>query len=332
MKSFKFKKDKVFIVAEIGNNHEGNFENAMKMVKAAADAKVDAVKFQTMNPNLFISSKDEKRINQLMKFRLKNEEFLELSHEANRLGLIFFSTPFDLESAKFLKSLQSIFKISSGDNNFFQLINEIFDYKKSTIISTGLSTDSEIDSIYNNWLARNPEFDLAFLHCVSSYPVPHNQANLCKIGYLKNKYPKAIIGYSDHTLGIDACCSAVSAGAMIIEKHFTLDKNFSDFRDHKLSADLKEMTQLVNKIKLIKEMYGSSKGIIQPCEKDMKISMRRSIAASRNINEGSILEENDFIWVRPGHGYSPGEENLFLGKKLKKNVIQGEILSLDMIK
>jgi len=248
------------------------------------------------------------------------------------LGLIFFSTPFDLESANFLNGIQSIFKISSGDNNFLQLINKVFDFNKSTIISTGLATNSEIDEIYKNWIDRNPDFDLALLHCVSSYPVPNNQANLGMINFLKNKYPKAIIGYSDHTIGIDACCSAVSAGAMIIEKHFTLDKNFSNFRDHKLSADLNDMRELVNKIKLIREMIGNGEKLIQSCEKDMHIPMRRSIAAARNISAETILVEKDFIWVRPGDGFPPGQENLFLGKTLKKSVTQGEILSLDMIR
>ena len=118
MKSYKFKKDEVFVIAEIGNNHEGSFEVAKEMIHAAANANVNAVKFQTMNPKLFISSNDQKRINQLMKFRLENEEILKLASEAKRLGLIFFSTPFDLESAKFLNNIQPIFKISSGDNNF----------------------------------------------------------------------------------------------------------------------------------------------------------------------------------------------------------------------
>ena len=332
MKSYKFKKDEVFVIAEIGNNHEGSFEVAKEMIHAAANANVNAVKFQTMNPKLFISSNDQKRINQLMKFRLENEEILKLASEAKRLGLIFFSTPFDLESAKFLNNIQPIFKISSGDNNFIQLINTVFEFKKNTIISTGLANESEIDTIYRNWLDRDPEFELALLHCVSSYPVPSKEANLGTINWLKNKYPRAVIGYSDHTIGNEACCLAVSAGAMIIEKHFTIDKNFSDFRDHKLSADLNEMKELVNKIKLIKEMLGTEDKLLQFCEKDMKLAMRRSIAAARDISAETILKESDFLWVRPGDGHPPGEENLFLGKKLKKDVIQGEILSTDIIK
>ena len=146
------------------------------------------------------------------------------------------------------------------------------------------------------------------------------------------EFPNTIIGLSSHENGISIPVAGYALGARIIEKHFTIDKNFSDFRDHKLSADLNEMKELVNKIKLIKEMLGTEDKLLQFCEKDMKLAMRRSIAAARDISAETILKESDFLWVRPGDGHPPGEENLFLGKKLKKDVIQGEILSTDIIK
>ena len=325
-----FQKKKTFIIAEIGNNHEGNFSNAIELVKAASKTGVNAVKFQTIDPENFVCSNNLDRINQLKKFKLSNEEFTKLASFANELGLIFFSTPFDIQSAEFLNNIQPVFKISSGDNNFIQLIEKILHFRKPTIISTGISEIKDIDAIYNNWLNINFRSDLALLHCVSSYPVPHNQAILGLIKYLIKKYPKAIIGHSGHTIGIDACCAAVSMGAKIIEKHFTLDKNFSNFRDHKLSADPSEMKKLVEMVNFYNKMIGSGEKIIQNCEQEMSIAMKRSIAASRNIDKDTKLNSEHLMWVRPASGYPPGKEELFIGKILKKNVVKGEILSLDM--
>lgn len=320
----------IFIVAEIGNNHEGNFDTAVDLVKAASKTGVHAVKFQTINPENFVSSNNLNRINQLNKFKLSNKQFAKLATLANELGLIFFSTPFDIPAAEFLNTIQPLFKISSGDNNFIQLIEKILHFKKPTIISTGISEIDDIDIVYKKWLKINSRSDLALLHCVSSYPVPHDQANLGLIKYLIKRYPEAIIGYSDHTIGIEACCAAISMGAKIIEKHFTLDKNFSNFRDHKLSADPLEMKRLVEMVNFFNKMIGSGEKIVQNCEQEMSIAMKRSIAASKHINKDTKLNSSHLTWVRPATGTPPGKEGLFLGRILKKNVVRGEILSLDM--
>ena len=214
-------KKKVFIIAEIGNNHEGNFELAKKMINAAAATGVDAVKFQTFIPEKYISNVDQLRITKLRKFKLSYDQFNKLSLLAKKGINIFFSTPFDIESAKFLNTVQPIFKISSGDNNFYSLIETVLRFKKPLIISTGASNISDIEKLYKkiskNFKLKN---NLSFLHCVSSYPVPNNETNLASISYLKKKFPKAVIGYSDHTLGIDAAAFSVIAGARIVEKHF----------------------------------------------------------------------------------------------------------------
>ena len=330
MKSSIFNSNKTFIVAEIGNNHEGSFKIASEMIEAASNAGVDAVKFQTINPNNFVTSTDINRIRQLSKFKLSNEEFIKLANQANDLGVLFFSTPFDLESAKFLNNIQPIFKISSGDNNFVQLINTVFNFNKPTIISTGISEIEVIDRIYKEWLEGNFKSEIAFLHCVSSYPVPLKEANLGAINFLNKRYEKAKIGYSDHTIGIEAACAAVASGAKIIEKHFTLDKNFSDFRDHSLSADPKEMKELVEKIRLINEMFSLDVKNIQKCEEKSIISMKRSIAAAQDLDANSKIAFEHLTWLRPATGLPPGEEEVFLGKVLKKNILKGEILSLDM--
>jgi N,N'-diacetyllegionaminate synthase len=322
---------KVFIVAEIGNNHEGSFKLAKKMINKAAAAGVDAVKFQTFLPEHFVSFKDQSRLDKLRGFQLSYEQFKSLSKIAKKKGIIFFSTPLDIKSAKFLNTIQPIFKIASGDNNFYPLIDEVAKFGKPIIVSTGIAKIDEIKKVYDKILKvwskkKKNNRNLALLHCVSSYPVPIEQTNLASITYLKNFFPDVVVGYSDHTIGINAAVLSVVAGARIVEKHFTLDKNLSDFRDHKLSANPKEMRLMVNKIREAEKMLGKEEKKIQMCEKDMNISGRRSIAVARNLKSGTKLKRSDLIWVRPGKGFSPGNEKKIIGKKINKNLRIGEII------
>ena len=324
-------KNKVFIIAEIGNNHEGSFKLAKKMINKAATVGVDAVKFQTFLPEHLVSFEDQSRLNKLRGFQLSYEQFKELSKIAKKKGLIFFSTPLDIKSAKFLNTIQPIFKIASGDNNFYPLIDTVAKFGKSIIISTGVAKIDEIkkvhDKILKVWSSKKKSNrNLALLHCVSSYPVPNEQTNLASIIYLKKFFPDVVVGYSDHTIGINAAVLSVVAGARIVEKHFTLDKNLSDFRDHKLSADPEEMRLMVNKIREAEKMLGKEEKKIQMCEKDMNISGRRSIAVARNLKSGTNLKRSDLIWVRPGKGFSPGNEKKIIGKKINKNLRIGEII------
>ena len=322
---------KVFIIAEIGNNHEGNFKLAKKMINEAAVAGVDAVKFQTFIPEKFVSSVDRSRLDKLKSFQLSYDQFKELSLIAKKKGLIFFSTPLDIESAKFLNTIQPIFKIASGDNNFYPLIETVLAFKKPLIISTGASDISNIKKLYNRIYKNSSKINLAFLHCVSSYPVPNEEVSLASIFYLKKKFPRVVIGYSDHTLGIDAAVWSVIAGARIVEKHFTLDKNYSDFRDHQLSADLGEMNLLVKKIRQAEKMLGKQEKKLSPCEKEMNIMGRRSIAVNRDILKGTKLQKSDFIFLRPGKGFSPDEGNKMLGKKIIRNLKKYEIISKKVV-
>ena len=318
---------KTFIVAEVGNNHEGCFRTAKKLIRKAFECGADAVKFQTFNVEHFVSSEEKKRINVLKKFKFSYEQFEELSRFSNHLGIIFFSTPFDLESARFLNTIQPIFKIASGDNNFFELLDQIIEFNKPIIISTGmaeLKLLKKIESKIKKKIKISKKKFVSFLHCKSSYPVPVEQANLNEIKNLQNTFKDFIIGYSDHLEGNDACISAVSIGAKIIEKHFTLDKNFSNFRDHKLSCDPDQMKELVEKIRLIEKLLGDCKIKISPCEKESLLSSRRSIGISRDLKRGYVIKKNDLIMIRPGTGYK--DKKNVIGKKLKKAVVSGSIL------
>ena len=326
---------RVFIVAEIGNNHEGSFAVAQEMIGRAAEAGADAVKFQTIIPERLVCADDKDRLTRLRRFQFSYEQYQELSRQAKEAGVIFFSTPFDLQSANFLNNIQSVFKIASGDNNFFPLIETVASFGKPMIVSTGLADIALIDRLYADirkiWLKGGLSPGLAFLHCVSAYPVPQEQANLRAIATLKARFPDAVIGYSDHTLGIDVALYAVAAGARIIEKHFTLDKNYSDFRDHQLSADPEELRCMVDSIRKMETIMGSGEKTSQACEEELRNSVRRSIAAAIPIPRGKTLQHDDLTWLRPGSGLPPGEESRLIGQTLRRSLLHGELIALNDI-
>ncbi len=313
---------KIFVVAEVGNNHEGNFKTAKKMIKIAKQCGVDAVKFQSFNPRLYYSVDQVDRIKKLQSFFLSIEQMKDLIEYGKKLKICVFSTPFDVKTAISLNKIQNIFKISSGDNNFTQLIDKVIEFKKPIIISTGLADLSLLKKLYlkikKKWGTFNKSRFLIFLHCVASYPVPIEESNIHLISLFKKTFKDIFIGYSDHVQGIDASILSATLGAKIIEKHFTLDKNFSDFRDHQISADPQEMKILVSKIRQIEKIFSKSPFKQPSCEKKNIKNLRRSLAASKNLEKGRRIKKEDLIWVRPQSG-DITEKDL-IGKKLKKEI------------
>jgi N-acetylneuraminate synthase/N,N'-diacetyllegionaminate synthase len=324
---FDLKKN-ILVVAEIGNNHEGDYALAEDMIGLAAKSGAGAVKFQTVIPEKLVSIRDKDRISQLKKFQFTFDQFKKLSKTASKERILFISTPFDIESAEFLNGIVPAFKISSGDNDFMPLIEYIALTGKPIILSSGLTdlfgikrTKNLIEKI---WLKKKISQEMAILHCVSAYPVPLAQANLLAIKELQKLNVTA--GYSDHTIGIEAAVISVALGARIIEKHFTIDKNRSDFRDHKLSADPSDLKDLVKRVKEIAEMLGSGEKLPQESEKAIESKVRRSITASRDLSKGTVISRGDIGWVRPGGGLPPGSENEVIGKTLRRDIASGEMI------
>ena len=332
MKIGKFDtKEKVLIIAEIGNNHEGDFELAKDMIDAAAETGVDAVKFQTIIPNRLVSLNDTQRIQHFQNFSFDRDQFAELKAKADQKNIMFLSTPFALEVVDWLNSLVPAFKVASGDNDFWPLLEKVALTGKPIILSLGLGRikdATKIASFLNKvWLDAAIAYPgLALLHCMVSYPTPDDQANLLNIKKLnlENITP----GYSDHTLGIKAAELAVACGARIIEKHFTLNKSQSNFRDHQLSADPAELKVLVQSIAKVEKLLGKSENQLATCEKENATAVGRSIASIRDIGAGETILMSDISWVRPRVGFKPGEENLIVGKKLSCSIKEGEFFSL----
>jgi len=324
----------ILVVAEIGNNHEGSYSLGEEMVGLSAESGVNAVKFQTFKTESYISRKEKDRYNRLKSFELSYDEFEKLSKVANNCGLIFLSTPFDIESAHFLNTIVPAFKIASGDNTFFPLIETIASFAKPILLSTGMIEIEQLKKtltfINKTWEKNNINEQICILHCTSAYPTPINEVNLSVIQSLK-KVLNCAVGYSDHTLGIDAAVLSVAFGARVIEKHFTINKNYSDFPDHQLSADPKDMADLVKKVQLIKKLIGNSEKLIQPSEELNIIAARRSIVAKRNLSKGTKIKWEDLNWVRPGNGLPPGTENLIVGKVLSEQVKIGELINENLL-
>lgn len=318
----------VFVIAEIGNNHEGDLNVALDLVRLAAEAGADAVKFQTARADLFVSPADAARYERMKRFELGEAGFLKLRDAAHDAGLAFISTPLDMESARFLGPIVDAVKIASGDNTFVPLLRHAGACAKPVILSTGLAdlgiVRRAVDVIEKAGRSAKGTHPLAILHCVSSYPTPPGDANLRAIGTLAASFDYTV-GYSDHTLGIAAPVAAVAVGARIIEKHFTLDKAFSDFRDHALSADPNELAEMVALIRATEVMLGDGRKEPRQSELESGAAMRRSIAAARDLPAGHVIEADDLMWIRPGSGMAPGDEELIVGRRLTRAVKKADL-------
>lgn len=317
---------RVLVVAEIGNNHEGDAAVAAELVERAAEAGADAVKFQTFAVERFVSPRDTARYQRMQKFELAPAQFEALAAHAQRLGLAFLSTPLDLGSADALEPIVDAFKIASGDNTFWPLIDRVAAKGKPVLVGGGLLDVAGLAATVERISTAGAP--AAVLHTVSSYPTPPEEAGLLGIAALRDGLD-CVVGYSDHTIGVAAAPLAVALGARIVEKHFTLDKSFSDFRDHALSADPPELEELVRRVREAETLLGSHGKNVQPSELAGAESLRRSIVAARALAAGEELRSGDLMWLRPGGGVPPGDEAQLLGRTLRRAVALGEQLTLD---
>ena len=321
-------KESVFIVAEAGINHNGDIKIAKKMIEAAAKCGADAVKFQTIfTEELFSEVLNPEVIDFANKVSFNKKQHLELMKHATKCGIEFFSTPVGKKSAELLDSINvKSIKIASGEITNHEMIKKIAKMGKPMIISTGMTTISEIADVVKIVKSNNCPFIL--LHCNASYPTPIEDANLNTIPYLHSTFDVPI-GYSDHTIGNESCLVAVSLGACVIEKHFTLDKKM-DGPDQKLSADTIEFTELVSKIRTVEKALGIHRTEPTQSEKKFKKLMRKSIGTAINIKKGTKIKRSMLSIIRPETGISPVMLDKIIGMTITKDAQKGTILTWDM--
>ena len=337
---------KVFIVAEIGCNHNGSKELAYKMIDEAKACGVDAVKFQTFKATDLISAYAPKaeyqkqttgtsssQLEMTAKLELSHDDFIELKAHAERLGLVVFSTPFDLGSIDFLDSIgQKLWKIPSGEVTnlpYLERIGSIRREGKRIIVSSGMSTIEEMRTCIGILVkAGTDEKDIILLHCNTEYPTPDQDVNILAIQDLKENFPNVSVGFSDHSVGYVAAVGATILGISLIEKHFTLDKNFSG-PDHKASATPDELRELVSNVRRIEVMAGSEKKIVTDSERKNKIVARKSIVALKEIKAGETFTIDNITCKRPGNGISPMKWYDVLGKTAERDFGVDELIELN---
>lgn len=331
------------IIAEAGVNHNGSIEMARLLIEAAADAGADFVKFQTFKADSLVSKTAKKaeyqRINindgdDSQYLMLKNLELNENMHNelivhCKYCGIQFLSSGFDKESINYLDNLNiPFFKIPSGEITNKPYLQHIARKGRPIVISTGMANMEEIKAALTVLTDNNLHKDLiTVLHCNTEYPTPMEDVNLKAMWHIRDELGVKV-GYSDHTNGIEVPIAAVAMGAIVIEKHFTLDRNLPG-PDHKASLEPSELKAMISAIRKIeKAVSGSGIKVPSPSEQKNKEIARKSIVAARAINKGEIFNEDNLTVKRPGNGISPMQWDEVIGQTAKRNFQEDELIEI----
>lgn len=328
---------RVYVIAEAGVNHNGSLELAKRLVRAAAEAGADAVKFQTFRADTLVSREAPKAAYQKQTTDAAESQYqmlkrLELSEGAHRelkslcteLGIDFVSTPFDVTDIPFLLSLDiPFFKVPSGAITDLPYLRAINACKKPVVLSTGMATEDEVAAA----LALLPDCEVTLLHCTTEYPCPYADVNLKALKTLAERFGLPV-GYSDHTPGIEVSVVAAALGATVIEKHFTLDRTMEG-PDHKASLEPSELKDMVAAIRHVTDAL-TGDGVKKPVEAERAIAdvARKSIVAKRDIAAGEVFSSDNLATMRPGTGISPMQWDSVVGRTASRSFSAGEQISL----
>ena len=331
---------KVVIVAEAGVNHNGKISNALKLVDLASKAKADYVKFQTFVPELLTSDdtklaeyqkkniSENSHLKMLKKLAISEQGFRKIINRCNKKKIKFMSSPFDIKSVDLLKKLNvKIIKVPSGEITNIPYLRKIGSLKKKIILSTGMSNIKEIKKAINILTKSGTvKKKISILHCNTEYPATIDKLNLLSIKYMKNNL-KMNIGYSDHSEGYEASLMAISLGAKIIEKHFTLNKNLKG-PDHKASLSPKELITFVKKIRLFEKSLGKYQK--KPYKQEVQISkvVRKKILANKDILKNQKFSFINLTTKRSNKGLDASNWDKLIGKKAKKNFKKDQVITI----
>ncbi|WP_456060116.1 N-acetylneuraminate synthase family protein [Brachyspira pilosicoli] len=319
------KKNNFFVIAESGSNHEGSIDDAVQLIREASKAGANAVKFQSFTSKTLFAHKEytkilkipENALDNVDDIVLKKEWYETLYKEANKNKIILMSTPFSVEAVDDMDKYVPIYKIASCDIDNIPLLRKVSSTKKPVILSTGLATNKDIKNALN--ILKNNE--VALLHCSVEYPTPLENERLNRIVVMNKLFKKNIIGYSDHTIGIDAPIIAYTLGAKIIEKHFTITPEKKS-GDHIISLDTNSMKEMILKLKDTNKMLGGNDALknekkMSKQEKKELVYAKRGIYLNHSMLKNEVITEKDLITLRPCVGISAKDYDKVVGKKLK---------------
>lgn len=327
------------IIAEAGVNHNGDLKTAYRMIEVAKTAGADIVKFQTAKAEKMISryaekaeyqkrntGESESQLDMVRKLMFPFEYFEELKNYCGKCGIGFLSTPFDSDSIDYLEGLGcDLWKIPSGEITNLPYLTKIAHTKRDVIMSTGMSDLDEIGAAMAV-LRENGSGSITLLHCNTQYPTLFEDVNLNAMLTMRS-YFGVPVGYSDHTMGIEVAIAAVAMGAVVIEKHFTLDRN-AEGPDHKASLEPDELKEMIKSIRHVEQAMGDGVKRASRSEiSNMRVA-RKSIVASKEIHKGEIFTEDNLTSKRPGNGISPMRWFEVLGQKAKREFREDEMIEL----
>jgi N,N'-diacetyllegionaminate synthase len=333
--------NRVFIIAEAGVNHNGDMAIAKSMIDEAVKAGADAIKFQTFKAEMVATDYalkadyqlanavvDESQLEMLKKLELTKGDFESLASYCEQKHIKFISSPFDVESVKLLGAIgQNIFKVPSGEITNLPYLRSVGKLAKSVILSTGMANIDEIQWALGVLTDCGLQKDnIIVLHCNTEYPTPYEDVNLSAMHVIKESCGVEV-GYSDHTLGIEVAVAAVALGAMVIEKHFTLDSEMSG-PDHKASMEPSDFREMVLAIRNVEACLGD--GVKKPSKSELKNIpiVRRSIVAARSIQKGEVFSDDNITAKRPGNGMSPIHWDEVIGIESTKFYEKDELIEL----
>tara|TARA_B110000003_G_scaffold270904_1_gene304134 strand:+ start:614 stop:1624 length:1011 start_codon:yes stop_codon:yes gene_type:complete len=332
---------KTIVIAEAGVNHNGSLDIAKRMVDIAKDCGADYIKFQTFKAQAIATSsaskadyqkqsldEEQTQLEMLKQLELKENDYLEILDYCSKISIKCFSTGFDIESLKFLESTnQELYKIPSGEITNLPYIEYIGSLNREVILSTGISSMDEVSEAFTALLRSGLDKDkISILHCTSQYPADIYDLNLNAIKTLKEKF-NVRVGYSDHTQGIHIATAAVSLGARIIEKHFTVDKSLPG-PDHETSIEANELKTMISNIKDIDLALGEGKKMAMPGELKNISMVRKSIVAKTDIKAGDIFSEENITCKRPALGISPMKWYEVIGRKSPSSFVVDDLIKL----
>ena len=333
--------NKTFIIAEAGVNHNGSLKKVLKLIDVAASAGANAIKFQTFKAENLATDNAPKAEYQKYKSlkketqfqMLKKLEFTEAMHNAcfkkcKKKKIIFISSAFDIESLYYLKKFKlKYFKVPSGEITNIPYLENLGKFRKKIILSTGMSSISEIKKALETLITNGTKKkNITLMQCTSAYPAPYNEINLNTIPTLRNKF-KLNVGFSDHSLGVQASVAAIALGAKVIEKHLTLSKKLRG-PDHRASLDPKEFKFMVESIRIVEKTLGDKIKKVTKSEKENIKIVRKSIVARKNIIKGDKFSKDNVTTKRPQVGISSLYLNKVIGKIAKKDFKYNEFITL----